>query len=180
MGQNKIISIATLVFVSILSFCLGFILSGIFKEQFQYQNSITLADVGNIVIPCLVTLFAAWYLSKKLNEDRFAKELAINDLKEIEQHISAIINRSKSHSNCIIREILPQVNQLQTLIKRLERTCSVNGKKVPTDKVKNKFLCFYGCATNFGDKPLDVPAITLYGDELIIEIRSTIANINRM
>ena len=180
MGQNrKIGNVILHIFISVTSFSVGYVLSGIFNQPFCFENSISLADILNILLPFIVTLFAAWYLSKKINEDRYAKELAINDLKEIEYNITSIIKSAQTGREGVISEVVTQVNQLHLLLKRLERTCSVNGVKISTQKVMNKFYYFYGCATNF-DTPLDVPHIMDYGDDLIVEIRSTMTFINKM
>ncbi|MDE6695813.1 MAG: hypothetical protein K2K25_02940 [Muribaculaceae bacterium] len=180
MGQNQVVR-GFLYFVGLIfSFYIGFLVANLFSEKFNYSAQITLADISNILVTSLVTIFAAWYLSKKLNEDRYAKELAINDLKAIEENISSVVDKAHNPGGDIIGQLMPLINQLHHLLKRLERTCAINGKKVSTDRIMNSFLCFYGCATNFEDKPLNLDLIISYGDDLIVEIRGTIAAINKM
>lgn len=180
MGQNQLAKGFLYILGLIFSCYIGFLIANLCSDKFNYSTQITLADISNIIVTSLVTIFAAWYLSKKLNEDRYAKELAINDLKAIEENISSIVDKIHKPEDNIIGQLIPLINQLQHLLQRLERTCAINGKKVPTDRIMKSFYCFYGCATNFEDKPLDLNLIISYGDDLIVEIRGTIAAINKM
>lgn len=170
----------------IIACALGFLISRLSSDTIQYTASITLADITDLIITSAVTIFAAWYLSKKINEDRFAKELVIGDLRDIEQNIASVVNKihgsqpSSPGQDEIINQLMPLVNQLHPLLKRFERTCAVNGKKVQTEKIMNSFRGFYGCATNFGDNPIDLSMVISYGDDMIVNIRATIADINKM
>lgn len=180
MGNLKLFSICGIVSLLVM-FALGYFVCGIFGTAWIYRNEISTSDFLNLVVTCIVTLFAAWYIASKINEDRYAKELTISDLREIECNISQIILKAQeTDGNDVIRSVIPLINQLQVLLTRLEKTCSINGEKVPITNIKNKFYCFFGCATNFEGEPLNLPLITLTGDELIVEIRQTISKINRM
>lgn len=177
MGQDR--GVCTLL-ISTMAFCLGIVLSKYIHFGFSYQNSITFADIANIGITTVVTIFAAWYLSKRLNEDRFLKEMAISDLKDIEQIVSDIIIKVQQDGSNINVEILKLVNHLQLLLSRFNRTCKLNRKQESINSVQNCFNNLYRFATDFGPDPLDIQSITKYGTDLIVEIRDTITNINKL
>ncbi len=180
MEQNRIVTIACRTLVAITIFSVGYLSSNLISTGISYKNEVSFSDILNIGATCLATIFAAWYISKKLNEDRYAKELIINDLRKIESSISNIVSAAQNPANGNRKGIVEMVNQLHGSLSRLERTCGVNGKKVPIKSIMHRFYCFYGCATNFGDEPLNIPLIVSSGDDLIVEIRTTITQINQL
>lgn len=162
----------------IMMFFLGYFISSILKSEMEYKNEISLADILNISITALVTIGAAWYITKRLNEDRYAKELAIEDLKEIEHNITSIVN--KVHAAGPATEILLSVHQLNILLNRLDRTCKVNGKNISVQKVKNHFNIFYRIVGDIDNEEFDNAAVLTSADNLIMEVRETILKINQL
>ena len=185
MGQNKLRSwfaggaLKYVVFGGIM-FLSGYLFSQLMSGSFIYKNELSLSDFANITATCLLTMVAAWYIAKKLNEDRYAKELAIGDLKKIEENIALIIAKVQNDTTPGYQNILEAVQQLHGQLRRLGRTCSINGSKVPIEKIMNRFYGFYGCATNFGDTTPDSSHVISTGDDLIVEIRETILRINQL
>ena len=185
MGQGRTIRPFWLVVSIAVSFALGFALSRMLTDEFSFDNRISLADVTTIIATSLVTVFAAWYLSKKLNEDRYAKEMHIEDLKKIEESISSVIDKAQQIQETTgtqddITDIVTKVNHLHTLLQRLKRTSRIHNKDIEMNSVTNSFLCFYGCATNYSDTSPNLSLVMSYGDDLIVEIRKTISNINKL
>lgn len=186
MGQDRIRqvighSMFWIVLSGILMFTIGYITSSVFPPGMEYKNEISLADIINIAATAIVTLSAAWYITKKLNEARYAKELAIDDLKEIEDNIASIVRTAQTPIEAGTHpDILPSIHQLHGLLKRLEHTCQINGKSVPVENIMNRFYCFYGCATNFGDESFNSSLIITTGDDLIVAVRETMLRINKL
>ena len=168
------------ILIATITFCIGIVVSKLVSFGFSYQNSISFADIANILVTTVVTIFAAWYLSKRLNEDRFSKEMAISDLKDIEQIVSDIIIKAQLEDPILNAEILKLVNHLQVLLSRFDRTCKLKRKQESIISIQNNFISLYRFATDFDTGPLDIQAIIKYGTDLIVEIRDTINSINKL
>lgn len=180
MGQDKRIAQYIWWGIAFLGFfACGYICALFYKSPIDYSGQLTLSDILSTLVGAFVTLWAAWYITKKLNEDRYSKELTISDLKEIEESIAYIVAVAQDEPDQT-SDIIAKVNRLHGTLSRLERTCKINDKNVSIANVMNRFYCFYGCATNFGDKPLNIPLIVSSGDDLIIEIRTAINRINKL
>lgn len=179
MGQNKVsLTLWGIVAILILSILIIFG-NGIFSSSWKYEFDVRPMDVITLCVTSLITIFAAWYITKYLNEDRYAKELVIEDLKQIESTVGDIIDLSGESSN-VSANTLSRINKLHLLIERLGKTCNINGKKVNITPIQNKFYLFYGFATDYSESGLDLPSIQLFGDNLIIEIRTMIGKINTL
>lgn len=91
MGQNKITEILLsliliiTVGISLLYGC------NFWTTNWKFKNEVELTDLINIIVTVSSAIGAAWFIAKKLSEDRFNKELTINDLKKIEEQIGNII-----------------------------------------------------------------------------------------
>ena len=165
--------------IVIISFSVGAFVSKCIHLGVKFENTLTLSDIVYVGITSIVTLFAAWYLSKKLNEDRFSKELAIADLKDIEQVVAAIIDKAQDNTSNINGELMKLLNKLQQLLSRFDRTCTINNNDSKY-AVRGNFNTLYRYATDFSGEPLDTQAVVKYGTDLIVEIRNTISSINRL
>ena len=90
MGKTTIIlfSISLVVIVAVIT-VLSF---GLLQTSWSYSYVVEPIDIINILVTVLVTIFVAWYVTKKLSEERFEKELIISDLKSIEECIKKILD----------------------------------------------------------------------------------------
>ncbi|MDE7431257.1 MAG: hypothetical protein K2N34_05005 [Lachnospiraceae bacterium] len=167
-------------FTAVVFSILGFIGAKVVRFGLTYSKDISIADILNIIITSVVTLTAAWYLSKKLSEDRFTKEIAISDLKEIEQNVAEIIHKVQVNDQNLVNDLMMLINHLQQLLLRFDRTCKFERDEQSVNRINNRFLALYGCATNFGDDPIDPQFVIQNGNDLIVEIRDTISNINKL
>lgn len=110
MGQNKVaitlFSVCLIVIVALLT-----ILSyGLLRTKWSYNYVVEPIDVINIVVTLLVSIFIAWYVTKRLSEERFDKELVIADLRDIESCMKKTLELyDRSNNN---NEILIHLNQL--------------------------------------------------------------------
>jgi hypothetical protein len=78
-----------------------------------------------LLILLLVSIFIAWYVTKRLSEERFDKELVIADLRDIESCMKKTLELyDRSNNN---NEILIHLNQLHILIQRFQRTIDIDG-----------------------------------------------------
>lgn len=178
MGQNKIaitlFSISLLVLLSLLTI-LSF---GLLQTNWSYSYVVEPIDIVNILTTILVTVFAAWYITKRLSEERYDKELVISDLRSIENCIKKVLDlcdTSDGNTN-----ILTSINQLHILINRFQRT--VTSRKINVTKLQNAFWNFYAAATDYDSNDntanVDLPLVQHLGDDLIIEVRQIIRVVN--
>lgn len=178
MGQNKVViwlfSVCLIVIVALLT-----ILSyGLLKTKWTYNYVVEPIDVINIIITLLVSVFIAWYVTKRLSEERFDKELVISDLRDIESCMKKTLELyDRSDNN---NEILVYLNQLHILIERFRRTIDTGG--VDMRALENSFWRFFAAATDYDSgndtNNIDIPSVQRFGDDLIIEIRRIIRVVN--
>lgn len=178
MGQNRtavilfsISLIVVLALITILSF-------GVLRTSWSYSFIVEPIDVINLLVTVLVTIFVAWYVTKKLSEERFDKELIISDLKSIEACIEKILEAYEPRN--ANGEILNSINELHILINRFERT--IETRKISTHALRNSFWSFFAVATDYDSgndtDNIDLPMVQRLGDDLIIEIRRIIGVVN--
>lgn len=178
MGQNKIaitlFSVCLIVIITLLT-----VLSyGVLQTSWSYSYVVEPIDIINIIVTLLVSVFIAWYVTKRLSEERFDKELVISDLRDIESCIKKTLELyDRSNSN---NEILIYLNQLHILIRRFQ--CTINIDKVDTRGLENAFWQLFKVATDYDSGSdtdnVDVPAVQRDGDALIIEVRRIIKVVN--
>lgn len=180
MEQNKVIQVLLIIFISILisiAICFGCGFHGL-KTSWLFKYEVEVVDLINLLATIGCTLGAAWLISKKLSEERFEKELQINDLKKIEEQINeliAIIVKNQSLSAQNREEILNINAYLNSLINRF---IVVNSNNIDNRNIINSFNLFYGFSTNFGND-FNVPSIILHGDKLLKAVRDQIRLINK-
>lgn len=178
MGQNKIAIVlfsVSLVVIIALIIILSF---GLLKTSWSYSYVVEPIDIVNMLVTILVTIFVAWYVTKKLSEERFDKELIISDLKSIEECIKKILDSyERQNAN---NQILALINQLHILINRFEKT--VDSRQIATNKLRSSFWNLFAAATDYTSvddtSTIDIPRVEYLGDELIIEVRRIIAKVN--
>ena len=178
MGQDKVaitlFSVCLIVIVALLT-----ILSyGLLRTKWSYNYVVEPIDVINIVVTLLVSIFIAWYVTKRLSEERFDKELVIADLRDIESCMKKTLELyDRSNNN---NEILIHLNQLHILIQRFQRTIDIDGMDMRA--LQNAFWRLFAAATDYDSgndtDSIDIPSVQRYGDDLIIEVRRIIRVVN--
>jgi hypothetical protein len=178
MGQNKIaitlFSVSLIVIIALLT-----VLSyGVLQTSWSYNYVVEPIDIINIIVTLLVSVFIAWYVTKRLSEERFDKELIISDLRDIESCIKKTLEfYDSSNSN---NEILIYLNQLHILIRRFQ--CTINTDKMDTRGLENAFWQLFKVATDYDSGSdtdnVDIPAVQRHGNDLIIEVRRIIKLVN--
>lgn len=177
MEQHKIICIIA----SILLLLLGYWGAGLLSTEWVYDYTVEPMDIINLITTVVVSVYVAWYITKRLTEERFEKELVISDLKDIEGEINKILDAyEKSEPGDVI---LPSINQLRILIDRFKKSIQLTAsKKLDTATLDSSFTQFYRYATDYGAvdnvTDIDLPSVQNYGSILIIEVRNLISTIN--
>lgn len=75
MGQNKVVITLFAVCLIVIVALLTILSYGLLQTQWSYNYVVEPIDVINIVVTLLVSIFIAWYVTKRLSEERFDKEL---------------------------------------------------------------------------------------------------------
>lgn len=167
----SIILVVVIAIITVLSF-------GLLQTSWSYSYIVEPIDVINILVTVSVTIFVAWYVTKKLSEDRFEKELIISDLKSIEECIKKILDAYEQENAS--SQILALINQLHILINRFEKT--VAPQRISTTNLKKAFWKLFSVATDYTAvsdiSSIDIPQVEHLSDELIIEVRQIITKVN--
>lgn len=178
MGQNKIICIIAFIILLLI----GYLGAGLLRTGWVFDYTVEPMDIINLIVTVVVSVYVAWYITKRLTEERFEKELVISDLKDIENEIKKVLNAYDEDNPG--RIVLPAVNQLQNLIERFKSSIKMtSSKNLDMNVLDRAFTNFYGCATNYEAESktdeVDLPSVQNYGNDLIVEVRYLISQINK-
>ncbi len=178
MGQNKVVITLFAVCLIVIVALLTILSYGLLQTKWVYNYVVEPIDVINIVVTLLVSIFIAWYVTKRLSEERFDKELVIADLRDIESCMKKTLELYERSNNN--NEILIHLNQLHILIQRFQRTIDIGGMDMRA--LQNAFWRLFAAATDYDSgndtDSIDIPSVQRYGDDLIIEVRRIIRVIN--
>lgn len=125
---NKIIKVAFI----ILSFVLldvfaRFLFAQNWLNDFHLSKEVDPISVLSVLLTSIVTLVAAWYISKKIKEQRFEKDFLLKDLSKIEQTVEEIENLI-SPGSVELKLIIEKLSNIQRLNKSFSNTLKLCGK----------------------------------------------------
>lgn len=154
----------------------------IFISEIDY--SVNAFDFISLIITSLLTILVAWYITKKLTEQRFEKDFLINDLNSIEEIVHSIEDILESSSSLNITYMASKINSIFMLKNRMKdaiEQTSLSGTDV--SQLENSINDLFTSATNFDaqDIPIsdvDIPQIQQHCSNLIRETRNLIIKIN--
>lgn len=179
MGKDKITKYLLLIFFIVIA---GLSLSygiGFWRTSWSIKHEVELVDFINILVTISCALGAAWFVAKKLSEDRFNKELTITDLRKIEEQIGCIVEmfiKYETIDESQKNEILNINSYLNSLINRFE---IVNNINLANSNLRERFNVFYRYSTDFDSgNGSDVQNIINEGNQLIKAIRLEIIKVN--
>lgn len=179
MGKNKIIQLLIYIFLLVIAGISLLYGLGFWRTSWSFKCEVELVDFINIIVTVFTAVCAAWYISKKISEERFFKELIISDLRKIEELISSVIEiliRNEHLEETQKQEILNLIGYLKNLIDRFEFINEYNNQN---SRLRTVFFNFYGLSTDFGsDNNIDIQNVIMTGNKLIKEVRCQIININ--
>jgi hypothetical protein len=173
-------------FISLCIFCfirLLYIQSWFSKVTIS--NDLIPLDVVSLLVSSLLTVFLAWYITKKLTEQRFEKEFIIEDLKNIETQINYIERITSDIDSIQLQPILDLLSKLQTHIDRFNKTIKV--LQIPcreSNKLNASFATLYRKATDVDGLQLDIDSVKrneihTVCTNFIIITRSLVCSINK-
>lgn len=179
MGKNKIIQVLIYIFLLVIAGISLLYGLGFWRTSWSFKCEVELVDFINIIVTIFSAICAAWYIAKKLSEERFCKELIISDLRKIEELIGTVIEiliKNERLTDDQKQEILNLIGYLNSLIDRFE---FINEYDNSNTGLKPAFRRFYRLSTDFGSRTdINIQEVVSTSNVLIKEIRSQIININ--
>ena len=82
-------------------------------------------DVFSLILTSGLTFYLAWYITKKLSEQRYEKEFVIGDLKLIEEEVNYIERITNDTNNIEIQSLINFFNKLNNHIERFNNTTEI-------------------------------------------------------
>lgn len=121
------------IIIGILSIPLIFVLFLFFRllycqswfSRATISTEIVPLDVFNLILTSGITIFLAWYITKKLTEQRYEKEFVIEDLKLIEEQVNYIERLTSDIKKIELEPLLELFNKLNNHIERFNKTMEI-------------------------------------------------------
>lgn len=154
----------------------------IFISEIDY--SVNAFEYVSLIITSFLTLIVAWYITKRLTEQRFEKDFLINDLKSIEEIVHSIEDLLETSSSINITHMASKINSIFMLKNRMKEAIELTSLfGIDIRSLENSINDLFTSATNFDaqDVPIsdvDIPEIQQRCTRLIKETRSLIIKIN--
>lgn len=154
----------------------------IFISEIDY--SVNAFEYVSLILSSFLTLSVAWYITKRITEQRFEKDFLINDLKSIEDIVHNIENILETSSSINITYIASRINSIFMLKDRMKEAIELTSlSKMDITPLENSINDLFTSATDFDaqDVPIsevDIPEIQQRCSNLIKETRNLIIEIN--
>ena len=178
MGKNWLTKTLIGIILSILLFLIGFLLHGLFRTSWSFSYKVEPIDLISILVTIFCATTVAFYINKRLSEERFHKELLIADLKAIEDNVSHVVEVLLNPETGGT-EVMGRINYIRVLIYRIKKLLD---KDIDTSVLDPTFLRFYVAATDFdtiqNTRNIIEPDVIDAGECLIIEVRRLIGQVN--
>lgn len=152
----------------------------------KLSNELIPIDVLNLFSSTAITLFLAWYVTKKLTEQRYEKEFVMADLKNIEDQINYIERMTSDLNSIQLQPLLDLLAKLQSHIDRFKKTTLI--LKIPckdSKELDSSFVALFEKATDIDGHQLDIDSakrieIQKVCSDFIITTRSIVCKINKL
>lgn len=186
MVQKTVIRISLI----IAALALFFFLRLLYVQAWFYNMSLDYhlvpIDVINLFVTGGITIWIGYYIVKKLSEQRFEKEMLINDLRLIEQEVNGIRSLFQTSEHVDIAHISSKMNSIENIIDRFASTITIS-KVISSDStvaLRKAFNILYASTTDFGSNVEDassvvLPPIQKASNDVILKTRELILRINK-
>jgi hypothetical protein len=186
MGKKVIIGILTIPILILLFLFFRILYCQSWLTRATISTEIVPLDVFNLIITSGLTLFLAWYITKRLTEQRYEKEYIIEDLKNIEEQINYIERLTGDIQTIQLQPLLEIFNKLQNHIERFNKTSEVfNISCKDSLSLSSNYNSLYKKATDIDGLQLDIDSIKRNEihttcSNFVITTRSLICEINKL
>jgi hypothetical protein len=144
-----------------------------------FSKEIAPLDVLNIFVSGAIAVWLGYYITKKLTEQRFLKELIIKDIYRMEEQIESF-ERLIKVNNIAVAPIFNELNDLKHKIERFERTVKLT--PLSCNEVKGSNAChkkLYEISTENTILPLNCTnELEKICDDFVICLRKIVCTIN--
>lgn len=154
-------------------------------ERATVNYEIVPVDVIDLMVTSAITIGVGYYIVKRLSEQRFEKEMLIEDLRRIEEKVSSIEHAFDSHTNLDLSLMSGELSTIRHLIDRFKHTLQMTGNPYVSDmeQIDRAFNKLFRSATDFKSitiKPQDVDnsVIIKCASDVILRLREVIVKIN--
>ena len=162
-----------------------YLLSSKWICDIKLSSDVVPVDVISLLISSFITLLVGYYIAKVLSEQRVEKDLLIEDLKSIENHIIDVENLLNDYSKVSIQQLSVGVEKAIKRTNRFENNLKIFDKHLSCKKLIDKCSDLYKDATdingNDGISIDDLPVDRIQDKcgQVINELRQLIHNINK-
>lgn len=177
------LSILLLLYI-VIRFATFLQLSG-WTERATVNYEIVPVDVIDLIVTSAVTIGVGYYIVKRLSEQRFEKEMLIEDLRRIEEKVSSIEHAFDSHEELDISVVSGDISAVRHLLDRFKHTLEMTGNPYVKDmeNINHAFNQLFRSATDFDSKIIqtkktDKSAIIDCASDVILRLREVIVKIN--
>jgi len=125
MAKRIIVCILSLLILITFFFFIRFLHCHAWLSNVTITKEIDPLDVFTLIISSAITIFLAWYITKKLSEQRYEKEFIITDLKTIEDQINYIERLVQDSQIIQLQQLLDIFNKLRSNIDRFLKTIEI-------------------------------------------------------
>ncbi len=183
MVQKIIVALSLLLFSVFSFFFLRFLCRASWLERMVVDYTVSPVDVVSLIVSAVVTIWIGWYIAKKLTEQRFEKDLLINDLRQIEENVTRIKQTFENSTRVDISLIASQVGIIHQLKQRFCDTNGLMNKDVSVAKLDSAINELYQYTTDFDMNyvlPENVNQVLLNQkcDKAILNVRELIILVN--
>lgn len=182
-----LISLCLIVITVIVLFLFGCFLSiNAWFQNLQVDYKLVPIDVFSLIVSSAITIWVGYYVVKKLSEQRFEKEMLINDLRLIEQEIQGIETIFETSENVDVTLVSGKMNAIKHLLDRFTYTVKLSEHGVDNEiqPINEAFNNLYLAATNFDSdfvnrNDIDRASISYRTNRLILKVRKLTVNLNK-
>lgn len=155
-------------------------------QNMQIDYNLVPIDVFSLFVSSAITIWLGYYVVKKLSEQRFEKEMLINDLRLIEQEIQNIETIFETAENVDITLVSGKMNTIKHLLDRFAYTVRLSENNVNNEiqPINDAFNSLYLASTNFDSdfvnrNDIDRASISYNTNRLILKVRKLTISLNK-
>jgi hypothetical protein len=154
-------------------------------QNMEIDYKLVPIDVFSLFISSVITIWLGYYVVKKLSEQRFEKEMLINDLKQIEEKVREVEDIFENSDMIDLGGMSVKMNTVRHLVDRFVFTVQIAENDIEKDiePINDTLNNLYMAATNF-DSPtvsrndIDVATILHHTNDLITNVRRLTISLN--
>ena len=184
----KYIILILLLIVTLLSFLyfIHILFSNVWLEYIKVDYNLVPVDVFSLFISSAITIWVGYYVVKNLSEQRFEKEMLINDLRAIEKEIEQVELAFRTSRMVDLAYVSGKMNTIKRLIDRFAFTAEMSNNFINKEvsSINDTFFSLYSASTDFdassmNSNDIDCTSIYQLTDDLVRKLRTATIHLNK-